>query len=67
MLEKLLGRLPKKKTQEELDDHYNKMEQVELENGDLAAMLIAGLITIVLPLSLILGGLYTLIYVVFVK
>lgn len=67
MFEKLLGRLPKKKTREELDEHFDKMEQVELEKGDLPAMLIAASISIVLPLVLILVAFYGVVYLVFIR
>ncbi|MDP3487643.1 MAG: hypothetical protein Q8S19_06895 [Bacillota bacterium] len=67
MFEKLLSRLPKKKTPEELDEHYTKMEQVELEKGDMTALLIAGFISLVLPLLLIVGTFYGVIYFIFIR
>jgi len=67
LFKRLLERLPKKKTQEELDEHFSKMEQVELEKGDLTAMLIAAFVSIVLPLVLILGVLYSVIYMVLIR
>lgn len=67
MLKKLLDRLIKKKTAEELDEHFNKMEQVELEKGDLPAMLIAASVSIVLPLALIISALYGVIYLIFIR
>ncbi len=39
---KFRSRLPKEKTKQELDDHF---EQVELEKGDLLAMIIAAFLT----------------------
>ncbi len=41
-LEKYKKALPKKKSKEELDEHYNNMD---LDKSDYVAMLIAGLIT----------------------
>jgi len=67
LFKRLLARLPKNKTPEELDEHFNKMEQVELEKGDLPAMLIAAFVSVVLPLGLILGALYGVIYLIFVR
>lgn len=67
LFKRLLERLPKKKTKEELDEHFTKMEQVELEKGDLPAMLIAALISIVLPLVVVLGGFYSVVYLLFVR
>lgn len=43
--------LPKEKTKEELDAHYDGMD---LEKGDFPAMIIAGLITFV-PILLVIG------------
>ena len=57
MLERWKDRLPKEKTQEELDAHYDRMEQ--LEKGDRLAMFLGALlafwplIVIVLALFLI--------------
>jgi len=42
--ERLKELLPKKKTKEQLDEHYNN---VELEKGDFPAMCIAALITFI--------------------
>ena len=33
-------RLPKEKTEEELDEHYDRMEQMDLEKGDFFAMIV---------------------------
>lgn len=67
MFKRLRERLPKQKSKEELDAHYRKMEEIELEKGDLAAMLIAAFITIVLPLFALLGLIYGVIYLVFIR
>ena len=47
--DKLKLRLPKQKTKEELDEHY---KNIELEKGDLPAMIIAAFITF-LPILII--------------
>ena len=52
MLERWKKRLPKEKTPEELDRHYEQMEQLNLEKGDKLAMFLAALITF-LPVILI--------------
>jgi len=49
LFDRYLERLPKKKTKEELDEHYDK---IELEKGDFPAMVIAALITF-LPVVII--------------
>jgi len=46
---RLLG---KQKSKKELDEHYDKMEQLELEKGDFLAMVIAAFITF-LPVLLV--------------
>lgn len=66
MLKKLRALLPKRKTEQELDEHYRRMEELQLEKGDFTAMLIAAFITIGLPLLVIVGALYGLIYLAFV-
>lgn len=52
MLERWKKRLPKEKTPEELDRHYEQMEQLNLEKGDKLAMFLAALITF-LPVILV--------------
>ena len=47
--DRLKLRLPKQKTKEELDEHY---KNIELEKGDLPAMIIAAFITF-LPILII--------------
>ena len=53
---RLLG---KKKTKEELNEHYDKMEQLELEKGDFLAMVIAAFITflpvLIIALAIVFG------------
>ena len=34
------SRLPKEKTEEELEEHYKKMDEMDLDKGDFAAMII---------------------------
>ncbi len=65
LLKKLQALLPKGKSKEELDEHYRRMEQIELEKGDFPAMLIAAFITIGLPLLVIVGALYGVVYLMF--
>lgn len=65
MFKKLRERLPKKRSQEEIDEHFRRLEDIGgLEKNDLLAMFIAVVVTIVLPLlallALIFGGAYLL-------
>lgn len=39
-LERWKSRLPKEKTEEELNEHYDRMEQMELDKGEYFAMLV---------------------------
>ena len=55
----------KKKTKEELDAHYDQMEQVELEKGDFLAMVIAALITFLPVLIIVLAVLFGVVWLVF--
>ena len=43
MLERWKERLPKEKTKEELEAHYQAMEEVPLEKGDKLAMFLGAL------------------------
>ena len=54
--------LNKKKTKEDLDDHY---DNIELEKGDFKAMVIAALITFGPVLIIILAAFYGLIWLLF--
>lgn len=67
MFKRLKERLPKDKTPGELDEHYRKIEQVGMEKNDIPAMLIAIFITIVLPLAAMLGAIYGLIWLLFIR
>jgi len=62
LLERLKSLLPKKKTKEELDAHY---DSVELEKGDFLAMVIAALITFLPILIIILVVFFGIAWLVF--
>ncbi|HBK86657.1 MAG TPA: hypothetical protein DDZ53_11565 [Firmicutes bacterium] len=64
-MKKLKALLPKKKTPEELDEHYRQIEEIKLEKGDMPAMLIAAFLTLGIPALLIAGAIYGFIYLVF--
>ena len=55
----------RKKTKEELDEHYNKIEEVELEKGDFLAMVIAALITFLPVVIIAMVVIFGLIWLVF--
>ncbi len=67
MFKRLRERLPKQKTSEELDEHYRQMEEIKLEKGDLPAMLIAAFLTLGIPLLLVAGALYGIIYLILAR
>ncbi|MBQ9196185.1 MAG: hypothetical protein IJ157_02990 [Clostridia bacterium] len=52
ILERWKKHLPQDKTPEELDRHYEQMEEMKLEKGDRLAMFLAALVTF-LPVILI--------------
>lgn len=54
ILERWRKYLPKEKTKRELDEHYREMEKLELEKGDLPAMILGALIAFA-PLLVILA------------
>ena len=54
----------KKKTKEELDEHYDK---IELEKGDFLAMVIAAFITFIPVLIVILLVFFGIMWLVFVR
>ena len=56
--------LNKKKTKEELDDHYDK---IELEKGDFLAMVIAAFITFIPVLIVICLVFFGLMWLVFIR
>ena len=60
--------LSRGKTKEQLDEHYKKMEELELEKGDFPAMVIAAIITfipVVLIALAVIFGLVWLFYIYF--
>ena len=57
--------LSKKKTKQELDEHYDKMEEVELEKGDFLAMVIAALITFLPVVIIAMVVIFGLLWLVF--
>ncbi len=62
MFKKLRPNLFKEKTKQELDEHY---ENLELERGDLLAMLIAAFITFA-PLIVVISLVYIIIAFIFI-
>jgi len=54
--------LPRKKTREQLDEHYDK---IELEKGDFLAMCLAAFITFIPVLIIALVVVFGLIWVIF--
>lgn len=64
MFEKLKSKLPKPKTEEELDEYYDKLE---LEKGDIPAMIIAALITFVPVALIIMAVVYGFLWLVFLR
>ena len=61
---KLREILPKSKTKKELDEHYDK---IELEKGDLPAMIIAALITFLPVLIVAMVVIYGIIWLFFTR
>ncbi len=64
LFQKYKDRLPKQKSKEELDKHYDGLE---LEHGDKFAMLVAAFLTIGLPILGMLGAIYLVIWLVFLR
>ena len=64
LIDRYIARLPKKKTKEELDEHYKK---VELEKGDLPAMIIAAFITFFPVLIIAMVVFYGVIWLLFMR
>ena len=58
------SRLPKKKTKEELDEHY---QNVELEKGDFLAMVIAAFITFLPVLLIAMAAFYGILWLLFIR
>ena len=64
LIDRYIARLPKKKTKEELDEHYKK---VELEKGDLPAMIIAAFITFFPVLVIAMVVFYGVMWLLFMR
>jgi len=64
LTERFKSLLSKKKTKEELDEHY---DNIELEKGDFPAMVIAALITFLPVLLIILAVFYGLLWLFFIR
>ena len=62
--ERLKTILPKKKTKEQLDEHY---EKIELEKGDFLAMVIAAFITFIPVLIIVLVVFFGILWFVFIR
>jgi len=55
----------KRKSKEELNDHYDKMEELELEKGDFPAMVIAAIITFLPILIIAMVIIFGLVWLIF--
>ena len=64
LLDKFRARLPKQKTKEELDAHF---KSIELEKGDLPAMIIAALITFLPVVIIAMAVFYGLLWLLFIR
>ena len=60
-------RLPKKKTKDELDKHYNDIEDAGLEKGDFLAMVIAAFITFFPVLIIVMIIFFGLMWLFFIR
>lgn len=67
MFRKLKERLPRDKSESELDEHFEGIEKAGLEKSDIFAMLIAAFFSLVLPLLLMLTAIYGSIYLLFLR
>lgn len=68
MFKRLRERLPKKYSEEEVEDHFRKISGAGgLEKNDFLAMLIAAFLTLGLPLLLIISVIYGTIYLLFLR
>ena len=59
----ILRKLSKKKTKEELDEHYSNIEKIGLEKGDFLAMLIAAVVTFFPVLIIAMVFIYGLLWI----
>lgn len=68
MFKKLRERLPKKRSQEEIDEHFRRIDNVGgLEKNDFLAMLIAAFLTIGLPILAIMALIFGSAYLLFIR
>lgn len=67
MFRKLKARLPKDKTEKELEEHCRAHEDEGLEKGDGMAIFIAVMLNLVLPLLGMLTVFYGLIWLLFLR
>lgn len=68
MFKRLRERLPKKRSPEEEEEHFRRIESMGgLEKNDFLAMLIAATLTVVLPILAILAMIFGVIYLVFLR
>jgi hypothetical protein len=68
LFKRLRERLPRKHTDEEVDEHLRKIESVGgLEKNDYLAMVIAAFLTLGLPVLLMMGAIYGVIYLLFLR
>ena len=65
MLQRFREILGKRKTKEQLDGHYKKMEELELEKGDFPAMVIAALITFLPVVLIAMAVIFGLVWLIF--
>jgi len=65
MLQRFREILGKRKTKEQLDEHYKKMEELELEKGDFPAMVIAALITFLPVVLIAMAVIFGLVWLIF--
>ena len=62
--ERWRNRLPKEKSPQELEDHYTRMEHLELEKGDFPAMLLGAFLAF-LPVLLIVAAIFLIPMLIF--
>ncbi len=64
ILDRLRDRLPREKSEEELEEHYRKMEEMPLEKGDRLAMFLGALMAF-WPLILIVLAIFLIPMLIF--
>ena len=65
--ERIRERLPRKKTREEINEHFDSIEKVELEKGDFLAMCIAAFVTFIPVLIIAMVIFYGVIWLLFMR